>query len=336
MELLCALRDTIEEYFFINSGHKELYLKGTLHQDITLNNILLGKPDAQRGNQGILMGLDMAIVNKRNVAKTSTDWKTTSGIYQSAIVLKNVGFLYPLAHNHLDDLESFVYVLTHIMYGYDQTGAEHPLFEMLVKWELKNSFDEAESKASYLARALVEIESGVQKRWPLSCIELLMGFKEFLHEVYREKRRLANQPPHVRRDALKSLVRKAPEHYKTVVDLFNEAIKKIESGNDSMVPPTPEPDTNARSSSMEPASSSPGGLQENPSSSPFGDSIPQPNLSVIQEGTRNFWKRASEEYPDDQPPAKRGPLVIKTGPRTSSSKRNNRTKYRAPQYAIPK
>ncbi|RXW17157.1 hypothetical protein EST38_g8693 [Candolleomyces aberdarensis] len=336
MELLCALRDAIEEYLCINSGHKELYLKKTLHRDITLDNILLGRRDAQPGNKGLLMGLDMAIFNKRNAVKTSADWKTTTGIYQSAIVLKNGGFLYPLAHDHLDDLESFVYVLTHIMYGYDQTGAEHPLFEMLVKWELKASFDEAESKASYLARALVEIESGVQKRWPLSCIELLMGFKEFLHEVYREKRRLVNKPPHVRREALKSLVRKAPEHYKTVLDLFDEAIKKIESGNDSMVPPTPEPDTNARSSSIEPASSSPGGLQQNPSSSPFGGPIPQPNLSAIQEDTINFWKRVSEEYPDDQPPAKRGPLVIEASPRTPNGKRNSKTKCRAPRCAAPR
>jgi hypothetical protein len=259
----------------------------------------------------------------------------TTGIYQSAIVLKNGGFLHPLAHDHLDDLESFVYVLTHIMYAYDQTGAERPPFGLLVGWELKDSLNEAESKVSYLGRALVEIESGVGELWPQSCTDLLMEFKDFLHEIYRQKRGLANKAPHIRKEALKKLVRKADEHYKFVVGLFDKAIEKIESGNDGMAPPIPEPDPDARSSSIEPASSSPGRVQEDPlSSDPFADSesVSQPPLSAaVQEETRNFWKRFSEEYPDDQPPAKRGPLVFEAAPRATSSAKRSKAKSRGPR-----
>ena len=54
-------------------------MRKTLHRDIALDNIMLGKPNAPKGYRGILIGLDMAILNKRDAAKaTSADWKTVS------------------------------------------------------------------------------------------------------------------------------------------------------------------------------------------------------------------------------------------------------------------
>ena len=49
-------------------------MRKTLHRDIALDNIMLGKPNATKGYRGILVGLDMAILNKRDAAKaTSAD-----------------------------------------------------------------------------------------------------------------------------------------------------------------------------------------------------------------------------------------------------------------------
>ena len=54
-------------------------MRKTLHRDIALDNIMLGKPNAPKGYRGILIGLDMAILNKRDAAKaTSADRKTVS------------------------------------------------------------------------------------------------------------------------------------------------------------------------------------------------------------------------------------------------------------------
>jgi hypothetical protein len=42
-------------------GHRNLYLKAhTLHRDIAWQNIVLGKPRAPQGQQGILIDLDLA------------------------------------------------------------------------------------------------------------------------------------------------------------------------------------------------------------------------------------------------------------------------------------
>ncbi|RXW21067.1 hypothetical protein EST38_g4778 [Candolleomyces aberdarensis] len=115
-ELLCALRDAID-------GHRELSLKNALHGRITLANVVLGKPDAPPGYRGLLMGLDMAVLNKMDASNLSAEPMAITEIYQSIAEIRRVHGIHqnPLAHSYLDDLESFVYVLTRIMYGYDQT-----------------------------------------------------------------------------------------------------------------------------------------------------------------------------------------------------------------------
>jgi hypothetical protein len=38
-----------------------LYKKGTLHRDVSIHNVLFGKPAAKPGCRGVLIDLDMAI-----------------------------------------------------------------------------------------------------------------------------------------------------------------------------------------------------------------------------------------------------------------------------------
>jgi hypothetical protein len=220
------------------------------------------------------------------------------------------------------------------MYGYDQMGVEYTLFDRVQSWDLSNSTKEAESKEAYLNKAYVERHSLVEERWPPSCVELLLALKTFVHEILKKKALLANQKPHVRKDRVKQLMREVPRHYKAVLDLFDAAIKQIESGDD-IRPATPEPETDVRSSSMDP-SSSPGMVQENRQLSPLVDiDTPPKRRPAIQNGTSNLGKRCSEGQPDGQGPTKRLRLVndasLRTEPRKSS-----RVKSRAPKDTSPR
>jgi hypothetical protein len=70
-EVLCALRDAIAGTTVHSSvttsephdstGHLALVKKGTLHRDVSIQNVLLGKPGAEPGNRGILIDFDLAI-----------------------------------------------------------------------------------------------------------------------------------------------------------------------------------------------------------------------------------------------------------------------------------
>ncbi|KAJ2936681.1 hypothetical protein H1R20_g420, partial [Candolleomyces eurysporus] len=71
MQVVCALRDAI-------AGHMELYKEGTLHRDVSIYNVLLGKPGAEPGYRGILIDFDMAT---RRDGGSSTDWRVGSFLH---------------------------------------------------------------------------------------------------------------------------------------------------------------------------------------------------------------------------------------------------------------
>ena len=64
-------------------GYHNLYKEGILHRDISVNNILIGKPGVLSQNRGIIVDLDMAIKSDR----TNSDVMTVSCIL-SAIFLR--------------------------------------------------------------------------------------------------------------------------------------------------------------------------------------------------------------------------------------------------------
>ncbi|RXW17455.1 hypothetical protein EST38_g8396 [Candolleomyces aberdarensis] len=69
VQLLCALRDAI-------AGHMELYSeKGTLHRDISVYNILLGKTGAEPGYRGVLIDFDMAIHYGLETSNKPENWQ---------------------------------------------------------------------------------------------------------------------------------------------------------------------------------------------------------------------------------------------------------------------
>ncbi|KAJ2915001.1 hypothetical protein MD484_g5405, partial [Candolleomyces efflorescens] len=67
IQVLCALRDAI-------AGHRELVKKGTLHRDVSTQNILLGKPGAEPGDRGVLIDFDLATHSRGDEASPLADW----------------------------------------------------------------------------------------------------------------------------------------------------------------------------------------------------------------------------------------------------------------------
>jgi hypothetical protein len=67
---------TINNMPLRDSGHRELYEKSeALHRQVTLDNVMLGRPGALAGNRGILIGLDLA---KGEDSDASVEWHSVS------------------------------------------------------------------------------------------------------------------------------------------------------------------------------------------------------------------------------------------------------------------
>ncbi|QUC21793.1 uncharacterized protein UV8b_06034 [Ustilaginoidea virens] len=96
-ELLAAMRDAIK-------AHKSLYTVGNiLHRDISSNNIIITKPEAADGFEGMLIDLDLA--KERDSGPSGARHQTGTMQFMAVEVLRRVD------HTYRHDLESFFYVL---------------------------------------------------------------------------------------------------------------------------------------------------------------------------------------------------------------------------------
>ncbi|KAJ2912078.1 hypothetical protein MD484_g8336, partial [Candolleomyces efflorescens] len=120
-ELVSAFQDAI-------AGHQLLYEIKILHRDIAMHNILLGEPGAEPGNRGMLAGLDMAIFidSDREIPESNVNGRSGDRTYWPIASLgrKNPDDdSYDGPHDHLDDLEAFLYVFAYMTHGYNPQGA---------------------------------------------------------------------------------------------------------------------------------------------------------------------------------------------------------------------
>ncbi|KAF9053319.1 hypothetical protein BJ165DRAFT_1318702, partial [Panaeolus papilionaceus] len=110
MQFLRAFRDR----------HMQLWEIGILHRDISLNNVLLGKDGASNGNRGMLIDLDLGLFIETVTSHYGIDSRTGTYAFQSYMVLSNTEEdQYQFPHNHLDDLESFFWVLIWVTMAYE-------------------------------------------------------------------------------------------------------------------------------------------------------------------------------------------------------------------------
>ncbi|KAJ2913694.1 hypothetical protein MD484_g6741, partial [Candolleomyces efflorescens] len=221
-QLFCALRDAI-------AGHMELFKKGIIHRDVSLQNVLLGKPGAEPGNRGILIDFDISTLRS---LKKPADGRLGTRSYVSVLALHSSRFPHPLPHDHLDDLESFLYALLHIMFAYDSSGAAHPADAILSHWE-KNGDDLnwlGVLKEAYLARRFVPYP--VKQRWPSPCVDLILAYAAFVRPLVQEKLALNELTPAERSDQEEAFASRYIQHYTHVLELEQKKLIRSELGGE--------------------------------------------------------------------------------------------------------
>ncbi|CAA7264922.1 unnamed protein product [Cyclocybe aegerita] len=106
MQLLRGFRDAV-------AGHQKLWNKGVIHMDVSCLNILMGNKDAPVGQRGVLIDLDGSKTIGEDGLLPETHAFRGTKIFTSLRILdgphRHADYLY--RHTHLDELESFAYVL---------------------------------------------------------------------------------------------------------------------------------------------------------------------------------------------------------------------------------
>ncbi|TFK69109.1 hypothetical protein BDN72DRAFT_878651, partial [Pluteus cervinus] len=166
LQLLQAYRDIILAIF-------DLWERGILHRDISINNVLFGKDATPPGSRGVLIDLDRAI---RITVKDSLLGATPNigtRAFQSASVLYSDTIrhdaqvwrnpdLQPYPHDYLDDMESLFYVLCWVCYQFDSPGIRRGLPHNLSRW-MEDPGISANSKSLFLASPLPELPEYFQR-----------------------------------------------------------------------------------------------------------------------------------------------------------------------------
>ncbi|KAF4609486.1 hypothetical protein D9613_012348 [Agrocybe pediades] len=220
-EVVYALRNAVQ-------GHKNLWDKGILHRDISINNILIANSGTVH-QRGTLIDLDMAILIDRTSSLASTDFRMGTRAFQSASVLSSAlesdyrNELYP--HDYLDDFESVFYVLCWMAEGsgYERPGkhaARRPKY--LDRWTNLDYENAVNSKVAFFNK----------RKHPKSQAffgpifnNLISDFLTFLRRKVLDK----NASDYPRFTTPESLQTIAQQHYDEVLAIFDKAIVAMEA-----------------------------------------------------------------------------------------------------------
>ncbi|KAJ3530456.1 hypothetical protein NMY22_g8561 [Coprinellus aureogranulatus] len=228
-QAIAALRDAL-------LAHRNLILfKEILHRDISIQNILLGlvDEDAFPGLRGILIDLDMAInTSPRDVSSISSEHRTGTRMYQSISVLYSYDAeVECLAHDYLDDIESFFYVLVYLLFGWTDVDKELPPAQkpkFLSKWDHDDPEDSLNAKVRFMNDNMnMKL---VPAFWTKPCRELLKSFHTFIKGIVSEKGTIRGmEEPEERQQALEKLYEGFEDHYNTLKAMFDKALKDLDS-----------------------------------------------------------------------------------------------------------
>ena len=197
-----------------------LYKIGILHRDITNKTILLGKAGAPPGWRGVLIDLSLAFdldlqadskINKEPimvraslVTSVFSILTTVQGshLFQSTAVLDSLRQLNedkaPLAHNYLDDLESFFFVLCYLLFLFMPNGARRALDDkargLMDGWDDDNADKALQPKLTlFHASTKRSAANLIGASWGMACRVLFMEFHEWLCKVRDEKEALVDE-----------------------------------------------------------------------------------------------------------------------------------------------
>ncbi|KAJ2914980.1 hypothetical protein MD484_g5412, partial [Candolleomyces efflorescens] len=228
-QLLGALRDAI-------AGHRNLFKRGTLHRDVSPQNVLLGKPGAEPGERGILIDFDMATRCDETGFHPPIDWRIGIPLFQSTQLLYSVDFEDPqkaFAHDHVDDLESFFYILTYIVYTYDSRGNTYPRHELLREWKSYAGHNAADAKGVFLV-AETDVDPIIAPRWPDALLDVFCGFRTLLADLFEDRQHARRLNPKKVLKLLEDMASNVDHHYDEVLQLFDTGIDALEKAdNDS-------------------------------------------------------------------------------------------------------
>ncbi|KAF5331334.1 hypothetical protein D9611_011836 [Ephemerocybe angulata] len=223
-EVLTALRDAI-------AAHERLIDVGVLHCDISLANILFGVPGASEGLRGILIDLDIAVEVK--YGKKITGYRTAGTQYSlSQLLQRGKGRPWRPAHDYLDDLESFFWVLIHIIFDrvqHSQTWTRDPIkafssVDMMVSGGMKRAF---------LSTDLVQ--SKIPDCWTPKCKDMVIAFHDFMREIAIQKERIVGSMKEKWDPApMQALHTLKSEHYGKILEMMDSALDAI--GSDRSLP----------------------------------------------------------------------------------------------------
>ncbi|KAF5341146.1 hypothetical protein D9611_006024 [Ephemerocybe angulata] len=188
-QVISALRDTIAV-----QAHRKLLERGILHRDISPLNILLGHPGAPDGLRGILIDLDMAMRAEGGMSLDEIDPNSGTRTYQSiSVLLADDPLNDPIPpHDYLDDLESFLYVLCHILLGFKKPGElVEPTPRLIAVWDDPDARTAMANKVVLMAEGYPVYKfPHIKEYWGNSCKELLEGMRAHISNIVRQKSKI--------------------------------------------------------------------------------------------------------------------------------------------------
>ncbi|TFK62658.1 hypothetical protein BDN72DRAFT_848445 [Pluteus cervinus] len=234
---------------------------GILHRDASDNNVLMGVDDTKgntednnEGNRGILIDLDMAIWTNREES-SKTDKRTGTRMFQSMKILKGTN----IPHNHLDDLESFFYILLLIVLKRKgPAGAPNELCPSFFEgWSNPKASTSYAYKCSVLSLFESEVLDNIPEGWAQPIKTLLSNLRDF---IWKHATTKPPQPPPGAK-TVAALNPNADEHYKEFVGHIEGALEALSTtpSKDKSSTANPPPTTVGPSDSIlpDPASPSP-------------------------------------------------------------------------------
>ncbi|KAF6760723.1 hypothetical protein DFP72DRAFT_1091924 [Ephemerocybe angulata] len=270
-QLIAAFRDAI-------LGHQRLLLKGVIHRDIGMNNILLGVPNAKHGNRGILIDLDMAAWISQNMPSPNQDYRTASALfgpgaqrYYSIYMIYLRQKKFPSVHDFLDDLESFFWVLLDILTTYPISKN----LKQVKDEEFEEHMANMDSKELYTVltakRSVLTWHAGCKSNawWGTACDVLLKEYQYVLRDATAKKEKIRVEGKVTTQEKYEKMVKlgsveESGPYYLDITNAFDKALAAIEAEeDDNCFPQEPNSPSPPERATRRPATTVPPPIRRN-------------------------------------------------------------------------
>ena len=140
----------------------------------------------------------------------------------------------PFPHDHVDDIESFFWIFTYIVYTYDSKGVYHGMDRMLRKWEKLTGTPASDNKGLFLLEREF-VPDTITPRWPKALLDVYSGFGMFLAPIFQKRMNTRYKEPDEVFESLKKMASSADKHYDDVLQIFDNGIEALEEAENEEV-----------------------------------------------------------------------------------------------------